>query len=107
MVAATLVPPVRRAIPKPVEVGLWVGLVTVCTLGIVGMADPHARELTSSAVWGVDQIVTTAAGPMVGAVAGWMSSNRFAIATLLAGVARIDVLGLSLLRFRLKSPGLP
>ena len=105
MVAATLVPPVRRAIPKPVEVGLWVGLVTVCTLGIVGMADPHARELTSSAVWGVDQIVNTAAGLMVGAVAGWMSDNRFAIATWLALVAGIDVLVVSLMRSMRKAQG--
>jgi hypothetical protein len=105
MVAATLVPPVRRAIPKPVEVGLWVGLVTVCTLGIVGMADPHARELTSSALWGVDQIVNTAAGLMVGAVAGWMSDNRFAIATWLALVAGIDVLVLSLMRSMRKAQG--
>jgi hypothetical protein len=97
-VAATLIPPVRRAIPKPVEVGLWIGLLFVCTVGVIGMTDPRARELTSSAVWGVDQIVNTAAGLMVGGVVGWMSDNRFAIATWMVLLAGIDMLVLALMR---------
>lgn len=105
MVAATLVPPVRRAIPKPLEVVLWIGLVCACTLGIVGIADPHARELTSSAVWGVDQIVNTAAGLMVAGVVGWISDNRFAIATCLALVVGIDTLVLALIHSMRKAQG--
>lgn len=97
MVAATLVPPVRRAIPRPLEVALWIGLVFVCTLGMVGIADPSARELTSSAVWGVDQIVNTAAGLMAGGVVGWISDNRFAIATSLVMLVGIDMLVLALI----------
>ena len=105
MVAATLVPPVRRAIPKPFEVALWLGLVFVCSLGIVGIADPRARELTSSAVWGVDQIVNTAAGLMAGGVVGWISDNRFAIATWLALLAGVDMLVLALIRSMRKAKG--
>jgi hypothetical protein len=105
MVAATLVPPVRRAIPKPLEVGLWIGLVGVCTLGMVGITDTRTRELTSSAVWGVDQMVNMAAGLMVGGVVGWISDNRFAIATSLALLAGIDVLVLALIRSMRKAQG--
>jgi hypothetical protein len=103
MVAATFVPPVRRAIPKQLELALWIGLVTVCTLGIVGIADPRTRELTSSAVWGVDQIVNTSAGLMVGGVVGWISENRFAIATWLAVLAGVNLLVLALVRSRRKA----
>jgi hypothetical protein len=105
MVAATFVPPVRRAIPRPFEVALWIGLVFACTLGIVGNADPSARELTSSAVWGVDQIVNTAAGLIVGGVVGWISDNRFAIATWLALLAGVDMLALALIRSMRKARG--
>src|SRR5579859_4413530 len=105
MVAATLLPPVRRAIPKPLEVALWIGLVFVCSVGILGITDPRARELTSSAVWGVDQIVNTAAGLMVGGVAGWLYDNRFAIATWLALIAGMDMLVLALIRSRRKAQG--
>lgn len=105
MVAATLIPPVRRAIPTPLEVGLWIGLVFVCTVGILGVTDPRARELTSSAVWGVDQIVNTAAGLMVGGVVGWLYDSRFAIATWLALIAGIDMLVLALIRSRRKAQG--
>jgi len=98
MVAATFVPPVRRAIPRPVELGLWIGLIVVCTLAIIGIADPSARELTSSAVWGVDQIVNTSIGLLMGGVLGLISDNRFTIATWLAVLAGVDLLALALMR---------
>jgi hypothetical protein len=98
MVAATFVPPVRRAIPRPLEIGLWIGLLTVCTLGIVGITDPSARELTSAAVWGVDQIINTTIALAIGGVIAWISDNRFPIATWLAVLAGVDLLVLALMR---------
>ena len=105
MVAATLVPPVRRAIPKPLELGLWIGLILVCTLGIVGIANPRARELTSSAVWGVDQIVNTTVGLGMAGVMGWISDNRFVISRWLAVLAAVDLFVLSLMRSIRKAQG--
>lgn len=105
MVAATFVPPVRRAIPKQLELALWVGLLFVCTLGIVGIADPRARELTSAAVWGVDQIVNTSFALALGGVMGWIFDNRFAIATWMALLAGVDLLALALIRSTRKGRG--
>jgi hypothetical protein len=98
MVAATFVPPVRRAIPRPLEVGLWIGLLLVCTVGLVGITDPSARELTSAAVWGVDQVINTTIGLAIGGVMGLISENRFTIATWMAVLAGIDLLALALIR---------
>jgi type IV secretory pathway TrbD component len=105
MVAATLVPPVRRAIPKQLELALWMGLVAVCVLGIIGIADPRTRELTSSAVWGVDQIVNTSVGLMLGGVAGWISDNRFPISTWLALLAGVDLVVVALIRSTRRAQG--
>jgi hypothetical protein len=105
MVAATFVPPVRRAIPKPLELVLWTGLLFVCMLGIVGMADPRARELTSAAVWGVDQIVNTSVGLVLGGMMGWIFDNRFAIATWMALLAGVDLLILALIRSMRRARG--
>src|ERR1700737_3144427 len=98
MVAATFGPPGRRAIPRPLEVGLWIGLVLVCTLGTVGVTDPSARELTSAAVWGVDQIINTTIGLVIGGAMGLISDNRFTIATWMAVLAGVDLLALALVR---------
>ena len=98
MVAATLVPPVRRAIPRGLEVGLWIGLLSVCALGVVSVTDPSARELTSAAVWGVDQVVNTMVGLAIGGAIGFVADNRVAIATWLAVVAGVDLLVLALIR---------
>jgi hypothetical protein len=100
MVAATFVPPVRRSIPKVVEVLLWVALVAVCTLGVLSITDPNARELSSSAAWGVDQVINTTVGLMLGGVAMWMSDHRFAIAFWFIIAAGVDLMALALLRSR-------
>lgn len=105
MVAATLVPSVRRAIPGPLEVALWIGLFLVCTLGIVGVSNPSAQELTSSALWGVDQIINTAVGLAMGRLMGWITDNRFTIAWWLTVLAGVDLLGLALVRSRRLAQG--
>lgn len=97
MVAATFVPPVRRSIPRPVEVILWVAFVTVCVIGIVSITDPNARELSASVAWGADQVLNTTVGLMLGGVGGWLVDHRFAIATGLVIVAGADILALMVL----------
>jgi hypothetical protein len=97
MVAATLVPPVRAAIPKPIEIMLWVALVCVCLLGVAGITDANARELSASAAWGADQIINTLISLMLGGVATWILEHRFAIASWLVLVAGADIFALMFL----------
>ena len=98
MVAATLVPPVRRVVPRPVEIILWVALVVVCVIGVLSITNPHARELTASAIWGVDQIILNLTGLMGAAVTGWLAANRFTIGNALLVAIGVDIIALALLR---------
>lgn len=97
LVAATFVPAVRRAVPRPVEVLLWIALLTVCVLGVVGITDPNARELSTSVAWGADQIINTVAALLLGGVGAWISDHRFAIASWMVLVAGADIFALVLL----------
>ncbi|HEV8596711.1 MAG TPA: hypothetical protein VGR23_03235 [Candidatus Dormibacteraeota bacterium] len=105
MVAATFVPPVRKAIPRPVEVLLWAALIVVCALGLISVNDAEARNLTTSVIWGTDRVINTIVGLLLGGVAGWIMDNRFVIATWLAIVAGVDVLALILVRSIRKARG--
>jgi hypothetical protein len=98
MVAATLVPPVRRVVPRPIEITLWVVLVVVCAFGVVSITSPHARELTASAVWGVDQVIVTIAGLAGAGLKGWLLDNRFTLATCMTIACGADIVALALLR---------
>src|SRR2546423_11251032 len=97
MVAATFVPPVRRSIPKAVEVFLWIALMMACVLGVMSVTNPNARELTSSAVWGADQIVSTLIGLMFGGVGVWIAEHRFSIASCMVIIAGVDIFALMLI----------
>jgi hypothetical protein len=98
MVAATLVPPVRRVVPRPIEVVLWVVLVVVCVFGIISITNPRARELTASAFWGVDQVIVTLAGLMGAGMTGWLVDNRFTLAICLTIACGVDIVALALVR---------
>src|SRR5256712_12663520 len=94
MVAATFVPPVRRSIPRLVEVFLWIALVTACVLGVMSITDPNARELSASAAWAADQIVSTLIGLMFGGVGAWVSEHRVSLASWLIMIAGADIFAL-------------
>ncbi|HUZ86669.1 MAG TPA: hypothetical protein VNF26_06910 [Candidatus Baltobacterales bacterium] len=98
MVASTFVPAVRRVIPRAVEVGLWAAFATACVLGVINVTDPNARELTTSAFWGIDQLINNVAAGLVGGILGAISANRFAIAVCIVLLATVDVLALVLLQ---------
>jgi hypothetical protein len=98
MVAATFVPPVRRVIPRAVEVLLWIAFFFVCVIGVIGVTDPNARELTSSSVWGVERLINTMAGLLFGAVRVWVYDNRLMIAIATGIVAAVDYFALALYR---------
>jgi hypothetical protein len=98
MVAATLVPPVRRVVPRPVEIALWVALVVACVIGVISITNPHARELTTSAFWGVDQVINTMVGLLFAGILAWIAEHRFGIATGAVLVFAIDILVLAMVR---------
>jgi hypothetical protein len=97
MVAATFVPHVRRSIPKPVEILLWIGLASVCVVAVMSITDPNARELSTSAAWAADQIINTTVAILLGGVAAWISDHRFTIASWLAITAGVDIFALILI----------
>ena len=98
MVAATLVPPVRKSIPRPIEFVFWLALVVVCVIGVVSITNPRARELTASAFWGVDQVINTLVGLLGAGVLGWIVDHRFTIATGTVLVCALDILALAMVR---------
>jgi hypothetical protein len=102
MVAATFAPPVRKAIPRWVEVSMWLALIASCLLGVMSVSAPHARELTATVVWGVDQILNTTAGLLGAGVLAWLhawlDSHRFAIADGMVLLLGADILALTLIR---------
>lgn len=98
MVAATFVPPVRRAIPRPIEILLWVGFVSVCVLGVASITDRNAQELSTSAIWGADQIFNTVVALTIGGAGSWIYDQRFPIASWLVIVAGADIFALMFLR---------
>jgi hypothetical protein len=101
MVAATFAPPVRRAIPRSVEVSMYVALIVSCLLGVMSVKEPHARELTATLVWGVDQILNTVAGLLGAGILAWLHAwlynHRFAIADGMILLLGADVLALMLI----------
>lgn len=97
MVAATFIPPVRKAIPRPLEILLWAAFVTACVIGIASVNDAHARELTGSVMWAADQLINNMVDLMVGGLTGWASDHRFSIASWLVIVAGADIFALILL----------
>jgi len=105
MVAATLLPPVRKSIPRPIEILAWTALVVACVIGIISITSPNARELTTSAVWGIDQVISTLIGLLGAGLVGWLADNRFTVATVVTFVLGADILALALVRSYRKSRG--
>jgi hypothetical protein len=98
MVAATFIPPVRKAIPRPVEVLMWIALIVVCSLALVAMSDSSARNLTTSVLWGADHVINTVVGLLLGGVVSWIYDHRFPIAAWLVLLAGADLFALVFLR---------
>lgn len=105
MVAATLVPPVRKSIPRPVEIVAWGALVVACVIGVLSITSPDARELTTSAAWGIDQVLSTLVGLLGAGIVGWLGDNRFAVATVAVFATGIDILALAMAHSYRKSRG--
>jgi hypothetical protein len=105
MVVATLVPPVRKSIPRPVEVVAWTALVVACVIGVISITSPNARELTASAAWGIDQVISTLVGLLGAGLVGLLFDNRFTVATVVVFVLGADILALAMVHSYRKSRG--
>jgi hypothetical protein len=97
MVGATLVPNIRRAMPRWFEIALWVALIFVCWLGIASIDDPHARELTNSINWAAGQMVNTLIALAGLSVLDTLHANRFGIANAVVTFFGADLLILAML----------
>ena len=98
LVAATFIPPVRKAIPRPIEVFMWIGLIVVCAIGLLNISSESARNLSTSLIWAADEVINTIFGLLLGGVVAWIVDHRFAIATWMVIVAGADLLMLVVLR---------
>lgn len=97
IVAATLSPAVRRVMPRWFEIGLWTALIFVCWLGVAGIRDAQARELTSSINWAAGQIFNTLIGLAGMSVLDTLRANRFGIANAVVTLFAADILALALI----------
>ena len=95
----------RKNTPRPVEILLWVGLIWVCVLGVTGIHDKQARDLTSAAFWGVAQMLGSLVTLGILGVQQWLVSNRFLIADWAVLIVGADLLVLAYLTSRRQATG--
>jgi hypothetical protein len=95
LVAATLLPAIRKSIPRPIEVVMWAGLVVACVIGVLSITNPNARELTAAAFWGVDQVISTLVGLVGAGLLAWLAEHRFIIASGVTVIFVADVVALA------------
>ena len=96
MVAATFAPAIRRVVPRWFEIGLWIALIFVCWLGVAGVRDAQARELTSSINWAAGQIFNTLIGLAGVSILDVLHANRFGLANAVVTLFAADLLTLAL-----------
>lgn len=102
---AVAIATMRKHTPKAVELLLWVGLVWVCLLGVTGIHDTQARDMTVAAFWGITQVVTSVVGLAILGVEQWLIDNRFLLADWGVLIAGVDLLVLAFLTSRRNARG--
>jgi hypothetical protein len=95
----------RKNTPRPVELVLWIGLIWVCVLGVAGIHDKQARDLTAATIWGITQIVCSLITVGLQSVAQWLYTNRFVIADWAVLLVGVDLLALAFLGTRREAGG--
>jgi CDP-diglyceride synthetase len=95
----------RKNTPRPVEILLWVGLLWVCVLGVTGIHDKQARDLTSAAFWGAVQMLGSLVTLGLIGAQQWLVDNRFVIADWAVLIVGIDLLVLAFLTSRRQAAG--
>jgi hypothetical protein len=95
----------RKNTPRPVELVLWIGLIWVCALGVFGIRDQQARDLTLATLWGATQIVGSLITIGAQSVVQWLYDNRFIIADWAVLLVGADLLALAFLSSRREAQG--
>jgi hypothetical protein len=102
MVAITIM---RKHTPRAIELLLWTGLIWVCLLGVTGIRDQQARDLTSAAFWGASQVLGSVIQLGVVSLGLWLIDNRFVFADWAVLIAGTDLLILAFLASRRQANG--
>ena len=97
LLAATLVPGIRRRIPRGVELTCWALLLPLAVVLFTTDVDPRVTRANTSISWGVFGIAVTQASFVLAAMGDWVSTNRFQIATWVVAFAGADAFALVLL----------
>jgi hypothetical protein len=100
LASATLVPSVRRSVPRWIEAFIWLGLIASGWLTLTNVQGGQARLLTDSVTWGAGQILIVSVDVLVVGVKGWLSDHRFEIANTVVLVALLDAFLLAALALR-------
>jgi hypothetical protein len=95
----------RKNTPRPVELVLWIGLIWVCVLGVAGIHDKQARDLTNATFWGLTQIAGSLIAMGAQSAVQWMFDNRFVIADWGVLLVGVDLLALAFLTSRRQAAG--
>jgi hypothetical protein len=95
----------RKHTPRPVELLLWAGLVWVCILGVSGVHDEQARDLTVATFWGTYQLLGSLIAVAQQGAWQWMVDNRFILADWAVLLVGADLLALAILRSRREAAG--
>ena len=97
-VVATFLPKVRKAIPRPVEVVLWMAFIGASLMTVARVSDPKLREVTASILWAAGQVAGSQLADVAGSAREWAVVHRFDIAAFTALAAGADVVALALMR---------
>jgi len=91
LAAATLVPSVRRSVPRWVDAVVWLGLMASGWLTVTHVQGASARFLTDSVTWGLGQVVKVSTEIVLADVEAWLTEHRFGIANTFVVLALLDV----------------
>jgi len=105
LILASLITPLRRALPYWFETALWLGLIVACWIAITGLGAGSPRDTVESAVWGTQAVLTTSIGLLFSGLAGWIVEQRFVVANAVLLIVGADILVLALLFSRRNSRG--
>lgn len=103
--AVVVVLTLRKNTPRPIELLAWAALIWVCFIGVSGVHDKQARELTSAWFWGMTHMIQSLIGLGAVGVRQWMVDNRFLLFDWAILVAGADLLLLAFLRSRRHAEG--
>jgi len=84
LVAATLVPAIRKELPRRLEMAIWLVFVFTCWTAYINVRDPRARILVGDLSWASGQLVRSTAALSALTLVSWLGSHPLVVASLFA-----------------------